>query len=68
MSRRIEMSPGVLIKEQVKQLFNKEFITCRNFNMPDIGTSAFDLRLGRSAWQLAEGQRPSTRELEKLKA
>ena len=67
MSRRIEMSPGVLIKEQVKQLFNKGFITCRNFNMPDIGASAFDLRLGRSAWLLAEGQRPSTRELEKLK-
>ncbi|MDJ0764583.1 MAG: 2'-deoxycytidine 5'-triphosphate deaminase [Myxococcota bacterium] len=65
---RVKMSPGVLSKGQLTQLFEDEVISCNSFNRPDIDGSAFDLRLGENAWELTEGQRPTTRELAKLKA
>jgi dCTP deaminase len=64
----VEMSPGVLATGQMKQLFDTDVITCNEFPRPDIGGSAFDLSLGTRAWMIGEGQRPTTRELTKLKA
>lgn len=67
-SSPIEMSPGVLASNQVRRLFDNGAITSNKFNQPAIDGSAFDLRLGTTAWQLPEGQRPATRELAKIKA
>ena len=63
------MSPGVLGKKQVKELFDRGTISNLDSALPepDIDGSAFDLSLGNMAWELTEGQRPTTRELEKLK-
>ena len=64
----VEMSPGVLSTSQIARLFETDAITCNEFPRPDIGGSAFDLSLGTRAWIIGEGQRPTTRELTKLKA
>ena len=64
----IAMSPGVLAKSQIQQLFERGAITCYHAEGPEIDASAFDLRLSTMAWQLNEGQRPSTRELAKIRA
>lgn len=68
---RIEMSPGVLSKRQVERLFESQAITSLSnhaFGKPDIDGSAFDLRITREAWHVTAGQRPATRELERLLA
>jgi dCTP deaminase len=62
-----EISPGVLSTSQVEHLFETDAITCNEFPRPDIDGSAFDLSLGTRAWMIGEGQRPTTRELTKLK-
>jgi dCTP deaminase len=67
-SSSVEMSPGVLASKQVQQLFEQEAITSYLSEPPEIEGSAFNLRLGTTAWHLTEGQRPTTRELGKLKA
>lgn len=64
----IAVSPGVLSKGQIQNLFDRGSITSPHGSSPEIDASAFDLQLSTTAWQLGEGQRPSTRELAKLKA
>jgi len=59
---------GVLATEQVQDLINKGFIAGRTRNNPKPGASAFDLTIGNKAWKLEEGQRPTTRELGKIKS
>lgn len=66
-STTAEMSPGILSKEQVQCLFETGKITCIQYGPPDVDGSAFDLRLGTTAWKLTEGQRPATRELARIK-
>lgn len=65
----IDMSPGVLGVSQVERLFKEEKIASRSglAKMPGLDGSAFDLPLGMNAWRLEYGQRPTTRELQKLK-
>jgi dCTP deaminase len=64
----VGLSPGVLAKKQLEQLVNDGAITSAKYGTPKIGASAFDLRLGSSAWKITLAQRPATRELAKLKA
>ena len=47
----IAMSPGVLAKSQIQQLFERGAITCYHAEGPEIDASAFDLRLSTMAWQ-----------------
>jgi hypothetical protein len=49
------MSPGVLAKEQIEQLFRKGMIVCHHHQDLEIDASAFDLRLSKRAWTLKEG-------------
>lgn len=59
----VEMSPGVLSRRQYELLLADGSITHPSFkDPPDVDASAFDLKLGESAWLLQEGQRPATRE------
>jgi len=71
MTDPIDVSPGVLTKSQIKYLFDKDSIINLNFpkpNIEDMDASAFDITLSTDVWEIEEGQRPATRELEKLKA
>ena len=68
MSTAIAISPGVLAKKQIEQLFRNGMIECHQYEGLETDASAFDLRLSRRAWRLKEGQRPSTRELAKIQA
>ncbi len=68
MRTAIAISPGVLAKEQIEQLFRNGMIVCHQHGDLKIDASAFDLRLSDRAWKLNEGQRPSTRELAKIQA
>ena len=63
-----KISPGVLSGSQIEQLFSDGIIICHHYETLEIDASAFDLRLANRAWQLKEGQRPSTRELAKIQA
>jgi len=64
----VEMSPGVLATGQVTQLIKKGAITSQKSVPLEMDGSAFDLRLGTTGWQLAQGQRPATTELTELQA
>ena len=68
MRTAIAISPGVLAKEQIEQLFKNGMIVCHHHDDPKTDASAFDLQLSDRAWKLNEGQRPSTRELAKIQA
>lgn len=62
----VQISPGVLNKEQTEQLVNSgEFITFSK-GCPEIDGSSFDLKLSDEVLVLPTGGRPSTRELSKL--
>ncbi|MBI4470502.1 MAG: 2'-deoxycytidine 5'-triphosphate deaminase [Acidobacteria bacterium] len=66
-SQTVEISPGVLHAGQVELLIKTGFISSIQFPNLDADGSAFDLRLGKTAWRLKQAQRPATRELAKLK-
>ncbi len=68
MRSAIAISPGVLAKEQIEQLFKNDMIACHLSNCLKSDASAFDLLLSNKAWRLNEGSRPSTRELAKIQA
>lgn len=65
-SKPVEVRPGVLSRDQIEQLFNKKAITSASGGELDIDASAFDLRLGKNVWQLKEGHRPASEELQTL--
>ncbi len=59
-----ELTPGVLASRQILGLVESGSIRVSNkYGKPEIGASALDLRLGKRAWKLREGQRPTTRDL-----
>jgi hypothetical protein len=64
------MSPGVLSKGQMERLFQRNTIINLDNSLPapDIDGSAFDLSMGKTAWQLTEGQRPATSQLAMLRS
>jgi dCTP deaminase len=62
----IDLSPGVLAPDQVEALIQAKAVTWET--TPELDASAVDLRLTKQAWKLREGQRPTTRELSKIRA
>lgn len=67
-NRPAPISPGVLSQRQLDALISDGTITSHKYHPPETDASAFDLSLGSEAWQLPEGQRPSTREFATLTA
>ena len=66
MSDALHLTPGVLAKDQLETLIKDGSISSNQFDGPEVGASAVDLRLASRAWHLKLGQRPTTRELSKI--
>ena len=66
----IKMSPGVLAKAQLKELATKKAIVSLKDgdSSRDFDASAFDLRLSDDVWHLRDGQRPTTKDLSRIRA
>ena len=68
MVEAVHLTPGVLAKDQLSELIRRGRITTNTFGDPEVGASAIDLRLGKRAWRVKSGLRPTTRELGKIQA
>jgi dCTP deaminase len=64
---RTTAAPGVFAKHQIEDLITKHRVSYPGGAVKgDVDPSALDLTVGRKAWKVREGLRPTARELDKI--